>query len=36
MLVFALFNLLDLYDKIMGYLGFGSYAFDDEEAQEKK
>lgn len=36
MLVFALFNLLDLYDKIMGYLGFGSYAFDAEEAAEKK
>jgi hypothetical protein len=28
MLVFAFFNLFDLYDKIMGYLGLGSYAFD--------
>lgn len=36
MLAFALFNLCDLYDKIMGYLGLGSYAFDDEEAQEKR
>jgi hypothetical protein len=30
MLAFAFFNLFDLYDKIMGYLGFGSYAFDEE------
>ena len=30
MLVFAVFNLFDLYDKIMGYLGLGSYAFDEE------
>lgn len=30
MLTFAVFNLFDIYDKIMGYLGFGSYAFDAE------
>lgn len=36
MLTFAVFNLCDLYDKIMGYLGLGSYAFDEEEAEEKK
>jgi hypothetical protein len=30
MLTFAVFNIFNLYDKIMGYLGFGSYAFDDE------
>lgn len=35
MLVFGLFNLLDIYDTIMGYLGLGSYAFDEEDAQEK-
>jgi len=29
MLVFALFNLFDIYDKVLGYLGLGSYAFDD-------
>lgn len=36
MLVFAGFNLCNLYDKIMGYLGLSSYAFDEEEAEEKK
>jgi len=33
MLVFAIVNMFDIYDTIMGYLGLGSYAFDDEEAQ---
>lgn len=33
MLAFAFFNMFDIYDTIMGYLGLGSYAFDDEEAQ---
>lgn len=28
MLLFGLFNILDIYDTIMGYLGLGSYAFD--------
>ena len=36
MLIFALFNVFDLYDKIAGYLGLTSYAFDDEEAEEKQ
>lgn len=36
MILFAVFNVLDIYDKIMGYLGLGSYAFDEEEALEKK
>lgn len=36
MLLFAAFNLLDVYDKVMGCLGFGSLAFDDEEAKEKQ
>lgn len=35
MIIFGVFNLFDIYDKIMGYLGLGSYAFDEEEAQEK-
>jgi hypothetical protein len=30
MLAFALVNLCDIYDTIMGYLGLGSYAFDAE------
>jgi hypothetical protein len=30
MVIFGLFNLLEVYDKIMGHLGFGSYAFDEE------
>ena len=28
MLTFAFFNLFDIYDKILGYLGLSSYAFD--------
>lgn len=36
MLVFAFFNAFDIYDRIAGYLGLSSYAFDEEEAQEKK
>lgn len=28
MLIFGVFNILDLYDTILGYLGLGSYAFD--------
>ena len=36
MIVFGLFNAFDVYDKIAGYLGLASYAFDDEEAEEKK
>ena len=35
MIIFGVFNVLDIYDKIMGYLGLGSYAFDEEEAMEK-
>jgi hypothetical protein len=30
MIIFAVFNLFDIYDTVMGYLGLGSYAFDDE------
>jgi hypothetical protein len=30
MLLFGIFNILDLYDTILGYLGLGSYAFDEE------
>ena len=30
-----MFNLFDIYDTVMGYLGLGSYAFDEEEATEK-
>ena len=33
MLVFAFFNIFDIYDRVAGYLGLASYAFDDEEAQ---
>ena len=29
MIIFGVFNLFDIYDKIMGYLGLGSYAFDE-------
>jgi len=29
MLTFACFNIFDIYDKIMGYLGMSSYAFDE-------
>ena len=29
MIVFALFNAFDIYDKVVGYLGLKSYAFDD-------
>ena len=36
MLIFALFNIFDIYDRVAGYLGLASYAFDDEEAQEKR
>jgi hypothetical protein len=36
MLVFAAFNLFDVYDKVMGCLGFGSFAFDEEDAHEKQ
>ena len=32
MIVFGLFNAFDIYDKVAGYLGMASYAFDDEEA----
>lgn len=31
MILFALFNVLDIYDTIMGYLGLGSYAFDEDD-----
>jgi hypothetical protein len=31
MIVFGIFNLVDVYDTIMGYLGFGSLAFDEED-----
>jgi hypothetical protein len=30
MIVFALFNAFDIYDRVVGYLGLTSYAFDDE------
>lgn len=36
MITFALFNAFDIYDRVVGYLGLASYAFDDEEAQEKR
>jgi hypothetical protein len=36
MLVFALCNAFDIYDRVAGYLGLASYAFDEEEAMEKK
>lgn len=36
MLLFALFNVFDIYDRVAGYLGLSSWAFDEEEAQEKK
>ena len=29
MIIFGVFNILDIYDKIMGYLGLSSYAFDE-------
>jgi hypothetical protein len=29
MLIFGVCNLFDVYDKVMGYLGLGSYAFDE-------
>lgn len=35
MILFALFNILDIYDTIMGYLGLGSYAFDEDDEKEK-
>lgn len=28
MIVFGIFNLFDIYDTIMGYLGLGNFAFD--------
>jgi hypothetical protein len=28
-IVFGVFNLFDIYDTVMGYLGLGSYAFDE-------
>jgi hypothetical protein len=34
MIAFGVFNLLNIYDTIMGYLGFGSYAFDEEDEEE--
>ena len=30
MIIFGLFNIFDIYDKIAGYLGMASYAFDAE------
>lgn len=36
MLLFAFFNIFDFYDRVAGYLGLSSWAFDEEEAQEKK
>ena len=33
MIAFAFFNGFDIYDRVAGYLGMSSYAFDDEEAQ---
>lgn len=35
MILFALFNILDVYDSIMGFFGVGMYAFDEDDAQEK-
>ena len=35
MIVFGIFNILDIYDTIMGYLGLGSYDFDEDDAKEK-
>lgn len=35
MILFGIFNLVDVYDTIMGYLGLGSYAFDEDDEKEK-
>lgn len=35
MIVFALLNVFNVYSTILGYLGYESYAFDDEEEEEK-
>jgi len=29
MIVFGILNVFDIYDTILGYLGLGSYAFDE-------
>jgi hypothetical protein len=34
MIVLGLANLFDVYDVVMGYLGLGTYAFDEEEEME--
>lgn len=35
MIVFGVFNLINIYDTIMGYLGLGTFDFDDDDAREK-
>ena len=35
MIIFALFNILNIYDTIMGFFGIGMYAFDEDDAMEK-
>lgn len=32
MIVFGLFNILDIYDTVMGFFGVGMYAFDEDDA----
>ena len=34
MIVVGLANLFDVYDVVMGYLGLGTYAFDEQEETE--
>lgn len=36
MVLFAVLNLVSVYEKVMGWLGLGSLAFDEEEAREKE
>lgn len=35
MILFGIFNVLDIYDTIMGFFGVGMYAFDEDDAAEK-
>ena len=35
MIVLGVFNILDIYDTVLGYFGIGMYALDEEDAQEK-
>jgi hypothetical protein len=31
MIIFGIFNLIDIYDTIMGYFGFGSLVLDEDD-----